>query len=278
MNKACAILFTLLLGISSSALANNNLFLPGDALFHTLLTEKKLKALENEANPRFDYFRNVSFGSGCGFAGYSKLEFTRMPKSFRENVVTACREVLRRRAANAARKKKDPTPDASDRSDDEIIDDDIPRDPTTVNVMFYNLSFDIKRYRFGLRYNENWSKDIESFGHGDRAQLDPLFYDVGALAAQWRDAKKVDALQAVCPKLPSPLPRTTLFSFKLDPVRVAKNIRVIVLESPDMRQYFYGNTKLGYYDVTKDGVTRYHWVNGEWAVDADFSTKDKSKR
>ena len=273
VNKARTMLFALLVSVSNNALGNNNFFLPGDAFFHTVLTEEKLKALQRESSPQFDYSRNTTGTAGCGYAGYRKLEFTQMPKSLKEHLMTACHQVLKRRALMTAFEGKASSLGSSDPS----IGFDIQRDPTAINVMFYNTSFNFTRFRFGLRYNEDWATDVVSFGHHeDHVLLDHFIAEHEAVMVEWRDATKVKALQAVCPKLPTLLPRPKIGSARPEPVRVAKNIRAVVLESPDMSRYFFGSDKCGFYDVTEDGITRYHWVNNEWVVDSDSTAKQKS--
>ena len=55
-------------------MAHNSYFLPGDALFHTRITEESLKQLNAGKDIRFNYERpdpeSVNF---CGYAGFSKL-------------------------------------------------------------------------------------------------------------------------------------------------------------------------------------------------------------
>src|SRR5262245_48352901 len=73
-----------------SCLANNNFFLPGDAFFHTVLTEERLKALRANEDATFDYIY-VAPGAFCGNAGYERLTVKQLPAGFLRNLDYAYR-------------------------------------------------------------------------------------------------------------------------------------------------------------------------------------------
>ncbi len=68
--------------------ASNNYFLPGDAFFHTIITEDVLKKLDEDPNSTL-YYRFVCEPAFCGYAGYRKLSLKGENKKLAENIKKA---------------------------------------------------------------------------------------------------------------------------------------------------------------------------------------------
>ena len=74
---------------SPVAAANITRFLPGDSFFFTRLIKKEIVASEMEKSPKLDYGSHWDGGIGCGYAGYSIVEFTDMPKGMKTRLPSA---------------------------------------------------------------------------------------------------------------------------------------------------------------------------------------------
>lgn len=71
----------------SSVQASNTHFLPGDAFYHTILTEELVTWIQTEESPVFEYERPAHFpGAFCGNAGYSRIAFEKMPVLLKQNL------------------------------------------------------------------------------------------------------------------------------------------------------------------------------------------------
>ena len=82
--KYCLILIFLM---CNQLMAHNSYFLPGDAFFHTRITEKKLTQLIAGKDAEFTYERpNPDMESGCGYAGYSKIVTPKITASIITNL------------------------------------------------------------------------------------------------------------------------------------------------------------------------------------------------
>jgi hypothetical protein len=258
--------------------ANNTLFLPGDAFFHTVLTEDHLKELPAQENPRFGYGRPELGRAGCGYAGFAELEFTKMPRDFKANLRRAYYGLRKERSkivalVDDAKTAKPPSkfpyyprPDRPDRK--------VQQELNGFSVFFYNESFDFTRHKLALRYNERWVEETEAFGYKrEHIRLETFVFTRHAILEEWRDAKHVEALKVDCPEpsrgsgdkeggKPSPLG-----------VRATGGLKALVLDYPviedrtdQFRDYFERVEGITLLEVTDKGLRRHVVKDGKWTV------------
>jgi hypothetical protein len=218
MIRKCLIVASLVAVASArpiESLANNNLFLPGDAFFPTELTGSDVEALEAAgAGERiFVYSSFNAYPSAfCGYAGYKKAVMREVDDAFVRNL-----EIVyeRMRAARPSEPRVRSGKDAA-QSDE----------PVGMRVLFYPTAFDFPRYTLGLRYNENWLDEVLKFGHRqEHVRLCSLIQDSDALERDWRDAVVVPPLKARLPELEG----ATIGQLSALPVIIEEPVKAIVI-------------------------------------------------
>ena len=236
---------------SSSVIANNNLFLPGDAFFPTVLAKKDLGALL--ANKKGDRtFTYSSFGgyegAFCGNAGYYYATIPAVDNNFAKNLAAVylrIREFDNRELIEITRDGKT-----------ELIE------TNGMRVLFYPAEFKFPRHRLGLRYNENWVSEAVKFGHEkDQLRLCCLIPDPDAVERSWRDAEAIPPLKVKLPDVElKPVPVTET------PVVVESPVKAIVIGSHTLKELFrYSDDDyLTVYIVDSKGTTEMVHEDGKW--------------
>lgn len=259
-------LFTVLvsLAVASPAFAANQFYMPGDAFFHTVLTKKKLAEIEAEKSPIFEYDRPEFLPSMlCGYAGFQNLEYVEMPVAMKKHLRTTYEE-LRTYTPRRVEIKPEVEFKKTDEGDVEVpTGREIYTEINGFSVLFYNSTFDMKKHRLGLKYNEKWADMFAAFGHKrDHAKLEIFVQTHEAVAVDWRDAHLVKPLQATLPKI-----ETKSIG---NPIRVKQGVVAIVLPKNDFKRLFRGEESgwgaMYLYVVTEKGVTQLESKNGHWAV------------
>jgi hypothetical protein len=166
---------------SASVLANNNLFLPGDAFFPTVLTKNDVEALQTTKTGErtFAYSSFDGYEAAfCGYAGYPIANIPAVDDIFAKNL-----------AAVYARIREFDKRQLIERTDDgktEFIE------TNAIRVMFYPPEFDFAQHSLGLRYNENWVAEAVKFGHKrEHLRLCCLIPEADAIEREWSDAEVV---------------------------------------------------------------------------------------
>jgi hypothetical protein len=248
---------TLSLHVQSSAKANNNFFLPGDAFFPTQLTAEDLRGLQ-AGDAADKVFRYSSFGgySGafCGYAGYGNAKFATVDRAFIANLVTAYGQVREYEQKELI----------------EIVEKGKTRQEETngMRVLFYPRDFDIQKFRLGLQYNEKWVEEAIKFGHRrEHLRLCELIDDKNAVIESWRDATLVGSFETV-------LPKANLLQGEplKEPVLFKGAVKAIVLSHHSLKQYFNATEETSYREirvVDSSGVQRYNWTDNAWQLEKD---------
>jgi hypothetical protein len=250
--------------VASPAVAANQFYMPGDAFFHTVLTKKKLAEIEKAKSPVFEYDRPDFLPSMlCGYAGFRNLEYVEMAPAMKKNLRSTY-EQLREFTPRRVEIKPEVEVKKTDEGDVEVpTGREIHTEINGFRVLFYNSTFDMKKHRLGLKYNEKWADMFAAFGHKrDHAKLEIFVQTPEAVAVDWRDAHLVKPLQATLPEI-----ETKSIG---NPIRVKQGVVAIVLPKGDFKRLFRGE-EFGWgamylYVVTDKGVTQLESKNGHCAV------------
>ena len=155
-NILFGVIIAAILQLPTAAQANNNFFLPGDAFFHTVLTESLLQDIEKSKSPVFRYVRPNHLDTFlCGFAGFNMLQVKEMSPAIKKNLQALYRELredypLQIELVQETRWVRGSIEDG----DKEIKTGKIlRRELNGFSMFFYNAGFDANRYRIGLKYN-----------------------------------------------------------------------------------------------------------------------------
>ena len=242
--------------------ATNQYFMPGDAFFHTELTEDQLNRMELTDNPVFTYDRpDFLPRMFCGYAGFKHLQYNRMPASMKQNLHLVYDEI-RESAPRQIEITKEFTIKQTDEGDIEIPTGRLlQREINGLTVFFYNRSFDMAKFRLALKYNEHWADDFSKFGlPRSHATLETFVPMPQAIAEEWRDAKLVSPLHA---KLP-PISVKSITT----PIEVKSDTVAVVASKAAFKSLYEGSKSgwngLAVYLVTADGVTRLEAKKGHW--------------
>lgn len=235
---------------ATPVLANNNNFLPGDTFFHAVLTEADLDRIDKEENPTFRYDRPDFMPSYlCGYAGFSQLEYTAMPKALKQHLRKAYRDLREFHPKRIEITKSEDPPQ------------EVQTEINGFNLLFYNKDFNLKRFRLGLKYNEKWLEDITAFGHDRRHVQFEFFVDKPkAIMEDWRDGSLVPPLKA---KLPQASPKALS-----TPIKVGGDVQIFIMPEEKFGA-LYSAPEVGWgsfsiYRITADGVQRMTGKSGHW--------------
>lgn len=175
--------------------ANNSYFIPGDAFFYFEIDQKEWKALTNGELTSVDYDRpeEMSF-TLCGYAGYKTLDLSGISERFRGELIDAVSSV----------KKMYPTTIVE-------IDHGKPtffgapsgiekKEINKIRVFVYNASFDLSKFRIGLKYNESWSDTAVRMGFKkDHFRYDFFVPTPEGIAESWRMGSSVAPFTVALP-------------------------------------------------------------------------------
>jgi hypothetical protein len=244
------------------AFANNNLFLPGDSFFPTVLAAEKLGQLKADRDnpPIFEYSSLGGYEAAfCGYAGYQRAAFPKLDDAFISNLEAAYRRIR------------------EEIEEKQLVE--IKRDDKTtleetngMRVLFYPRDFEFPKFQIGLRYNEKWVDEVLRFGHERRhARLCPLVDDANAVMESWRDATSVAALRASLPEIKlKPVPATT------EPVTILDPVKAIALDSRPLIEYFRPDDDMAatVFIAYSSGIRELSHEDGTWVAKSTANEHD----
>lgn len=244
---------------SLSANANNNLFLPGDSFFPTVLSEERLEALAEAADDdrTFTYSSLGGYpGAFCGYAGYDVVRFTHVDDEFVKNL---------RHVYDKIRQWDFRTLTERRQNGEVVLTESNP-----IGVLFYRSDFEFGDGELGLRYNENWVQQVVRFGYEPtHVRLCCLLNHPDAVMLSWRDAERFPALDIVEPDVDLNPGQNRLPGRKVTtPVTVTSRIKAFVIGSYKLDDFFRPTEEEAYmvlYIVDSDGVRELEYVDGKWA-------------
>lgn len=140
------VLLTMVLALPAArASAANIYFMPGDAFFHTQLTEDRVQSLSaDRGSVVFGYVLPIESASFGGFAGFRRLEIRDFPPELSENLQLVYRKLRGeggRIVLTYSENGKEKTQELNG-----------------YHLFVYNKTADFGRQRIGIRYNESWRK------------------------------------------------------------------------------------------------------------------------
>lgn len=236
---------------TAACIANNNLFLPGDAFFPSLLTKDdiaKMRTAKSGART-FEYVApDVEGGAMCGYAGYANAIIPSVDDAFAENLDRVYSKIVSLRGRSLI-----------ERTDNGKI---TITENGGMRVLFYPSGFDFQVHRIGLKYNENWVEESKKFGHEkEHISYSSLINQAEAVAISWRDALDVKGLQVQLPDVTlEPTPKMEV------PVTISEPIRAHVLGFGSLEKFFDPDEDswLTLYIVDSKGVEEWRHQHGEW--------------
>lgn len=244
--------------MSGACLANNNLFLPGDAYFPTELTRAAIQKLQaaKTGERTFKYSSLGGYdGAFCGYAGYRHAVVPAVDDRFAENLARAYAEIREFEERELVERDED--------GKTRLIE------TNGIHVLLYSADFDIHKHRLGLRYNENWVAETVKFGHRrEHIRMCSLVDDPRAVEISWRDAEIVDGLKGT---LPDAKPAAGQAVNK--PVVIRGPVNAIVIRSRSLKHVFLRHDAIVTV-VDSEGITKMVYHNGKWqpesSVDSTF--------
>ena len=242
--------------------------MPGDAFFHTVLTEQTVKSLESEQHPLFQYEYPVTktVGYGCGFAGYDTLQFKNMSDVFKKNIRQVYYDL--RKIYPKQVEITDETKWVEQDGEEVAVPTGkkIEREINGFSLLFYSESFDRNRHHIGVKYNERWVEETVQFGHSkDHVRLEDLVGNAHAVMVDWRDGPLVEPLQAIVPPIPAHLRGGVVST----PVQLQGKIRAIILWDANFEAVFRRASGEIFFEVSEDGLREFRVVKGQWSSTDD---------
>lgn len=241
-----------------SAYATNRGFFPGDAFFHSVLTQDLCTALSDSDSSVIPYIPPKSEQGGfCGFAGYWSLQLGADSGMLIKNLCALYSEQRR----FTPRKLHEYT---------DLNGNKTQYEKNGLHIFVYNHDFAPLRHNIALRYNENWVKDEASFGpRPTNTRLESFVIDRIAFSNDWRDAAAVPKLHVECPPIPDQENRMKLGlgNRRIEaPVLVKGKVQVIVTALGDFGRYLHSRNGATFYSVTKSGIKQHAVRKGKWVV------------
>jgi hypothetical protein len=241
--------------------AQDAYFLPGDAFFHTQMTEEMVNELRNGKRRYLTYVR-LSGGAFRGSAGYVNLEFDEAPEYLNEGLFRAYWWV---RSCNKPR-FIDNRVIAMDEATGKLSVAAAPEleEYPGISVFIYNSDFDFTSYEIGLKYNETWYEEMERFGFSPgHVQLDEFFLSPTAIALSWQMARRVDGLKVAVPAGDVPDRKASP-----EPIVVSGPVVALIPLCNDAQQSLDFDAVFEVIAVTPEGVVLYErdghsWNSGE---------------
>ena len=266
MNLRIAVLCALVSVLSErSSEAANQYFMPGDAFFHSVLTEEALDAMDATEDPVFEYDRPEFLPRMlCGYAGFRRLKYEDMPEGMKKGLRQVYRDVR-----EFTPKRVEITPEVRVETG-ELGDIDVPTgkmihtEINGLNVLFYNPSFDRQKHRLALKYNEDWADMFAAYGHQrSHARLETFVPKANVMMEEWRDAAAVEPLKVKHAEL-------TARNIEVPLIPESEGLVAIIIPDGDFERACnatggeWGSTS--FYLVTESSVSILKADGGHWKV------------
>ncbi|MBW3540881.1 MAG: hypothetical protein KY476_11470 [Planctomycetes bacterium] len=264
MRRISMITFALVAVLTSHASkavdAANVYFMPGDAFFHTILTDDSLKVLER-AGDTITLTYDLPAASFCGFAGFERIQID----------VGSSRIAQRLRNVYDSLRRTHPKVIAVFDQDGKTVQHEI----NGFHLLIYNKSVDFSKQRLAIRYNESWF-DLpdevvgpQRLGTAPATVYQPLFRDHEAVVHDWQWSREYDALKV---SVPAGLTWGRTGEAIAQPVRgKASEFQFVILADEslktgsysELKSYFRQKPGWSFLSVSDSGVRQFQWKKGK---------------
>ena len=253
----------MLMQLPGPAEASNQYFMPGDAFFHTVLTEDVLDRVDDQENPVFEYDRPEFLPQMlCGNIGFQKLQYTKMSPAMKGNLRSAY-DQLRESHPKRVEIRREMVTRKTDEGDIEVpTGKKLHIEINGFSVLFYNADFDMKKHRLALKYNERWADEFAAWGHKrNHAILETFVPTKQAIPIDWRDGPAVRPLVAKLPARNSG-----------GPIEVDKRVMAIIIPGNDFERVFNAQESIPFlrrnmvlFAVSAEGIKKLYGNRGHWS-------------
>ncbi len=226
--------------------------LPGDAFFHTVISEKVLKKLDEDPDYAFEYERPYWLYT---IPGYYSLSLGKQNRKLVQQIKEAYSEVRYSMSPLKLRvigKSPNSVSDEPSKEKTEFVEINGP------TLFFYNEDYDWKKKHIALKYNENWFQELEKFGY-QNASYGAFVKTPEAIIESWR-------LSTVVPPLSVQLPATPIIKHRAmtTPMIAIGRFRAIMLPDNKFKQYYRIKNNIHLIEITNEGWSAYFAGEGEW--------------
>lgn len=227
-------------------------FLPGDAFFHTVITEKVLKDLEKEPDYIFEYDRPYWQYT---IPGYYSLSLGKQNRNLEKQIKEAyycLRQNMRLLQLKVRGRSPNSILDKTSEVKTELVEINGPR------LFFYNEDYDWKKRHITLKYNENWYHELKSFGYKN-ASYGAFVKTPEAIIDSWR-------FSSVVPPLSVQLPKTPIIKHRAikKPMIAKGRLKAIMLPDSEYIKYYKMDQDKELIVITNEKIQPYYISDGEW--------------
>lgn len=193
--KKIILFFGVCLCLSSQVFANNNFYIQGDAFFYFEIDNSEWKKIENSQLQIVEYDRpEILPFMLCGYAGYKKLDISKLPREYRTRITQAIEEMKQQyptkiQTIDHGKPKFFGSPAGIEK-----------KEINKIRIFVYHRDFDFSKYRIGLKYNESWPEAASAWGHSkEHFQYDFFVNTPKAITESWRFGSNVGPLTKKVP-------------------------------------------------------------------------------
>lgn len=240
--------------MASAACHANISFMPGDAFFHSRLTQAVLDRVSADKALVLDYDPPPLSGGLGGYAGFQRIEITDLTKDIVESL-TQVYPVLRTHDPKEFRVEL--APDGAE----------VAVETNGFHLFVCRRDADWHEQRFGLKYNENWMElpeeafvgsNRKSFAEVRAEVYFPFIKDYRAVSEDWKKSRRFSAL-------PVNVPDSVAWGLMHKPIRIpveisADDVQLVVLRYDDLWMYFTGKRFCDFFCISKGGTVHMSWT------------------
>jgi hypothetical protein len=244
--------------------STNVSFMPGDAFFHSRLTEQAVASMPRDGGSwTIIYSSNDESGNLSGFAGFRTLSV----QSVSSQVVMRIHDVYSHLNPNNVKTLKVFIDAGGKRKEVET---------GGFHFFVYNRDVDWSFQRLALKYNEDWvdipnnalqgsrkpANCIKGFpGVGPVRTYSPFIRSYEAVVSDWRDAKAFAPLKV---SVPNNIAWGVIGPRITEPVEAdMKDVQFVILERDNLRKYYHRKLLYEYFLITESGIQIAGWEKGK---------------
>lgn len=226
-------------------------FLPGDAFFHTRITEAVLKKLDE--NPDYAFECNRDSWSIYN-SGYYRLSLGKQNRKLAKQIKECYYQV---------RLEKPLTLHVLGNSPNSVNDHPLPgktkfMEINGVSLFFYNEDYDWKKRHVGLKYNENWYQELSQFGFPNGV-YDAYVNTPEAIIESWRFSSVIPPLSVQLPSVPIKKKKAIK-----EPMIPKGRLKAIMLYDTNYQEYYDMKTYSSLIEITNEKTSYYFAGEGVW--------------